>query len=132
MTRKESRELAFVLLFEYSFSSETAEELFDIALEAGLDEPDDYCKSVVSLAIENLSDTDNIISTYSKGWRIERISKVALAVLRLAVTEMRFMDEVPASVSINEAVELIKKYATEQDAAFVNGILGSYLREEKE
>ena len=132
MTRKESREMAFTMLFEYSFTEDTAEELFDVAAEAGLAEPDNYCKQAVSLAIENVSEIDEIVAKYSKGWKLERISKVALAALRLAMTELRFFDDIPDSVSVNEAVELIKKYATEQDASFANGILGSYLRAGKE
>ena len=132
MTRKESREMAFTMLFEYSFTEDTAEELFDVAAEAGLAEPDNYCKQAVSLAIENVSEIDEIVAKYSKGWKLERISKGALAALRLAMTELRFFDDIPDSVSVNEAVELIKKYATEQDASFANGILGSYLRAGKE
>ena len=132
MTRKESREMAFTMLFEYSFTEDTAEELFDVAAEAGLAEPDNYCKQAVSIAIENVSEIDEIVAKYSKGWKLERISKVALAALRLAMTELRFFDDIPDSVSVNEAVELIKKYATEQDASFANGILGSYLRAGRE
>ena len=132
MTRKESREMAFTMLFEYSFTADSAEELFSIAEEAGIPAADDYCKRVVELAIENVNAIDETIGKYSKGWKPERISKVGLAALRLAVTELRFFDDIPDSVSVNEAVELIKKYATEQDASFANGILGSYLRAGKE
>ena len=128
MTRKESREQAFILLFEYSFSRDSAEELFTIADEAGLFVEDEYCRSVVSLAIDNVTDIDEIIGEYSKGWKIDRLSKVSLAALRLAIAEIMFMTEIPVSVSANEAVEIIKKYATEQDATFANGILGSYIR----
>lgn len=132
MTRKESREMAFTMLFEYSFTADSAEELFSIAEEAGIPAADDYCKRVVELAIENIKVIDETIGKYSKGWKTDRISKVGLAALRLAVTELRFFDDIPDSVSVNEAVELIKKYATEQDASFANGILGSYLRAGKE
>lgn len=128
MTRKESREQAFILLFEYSFSRESAEELFSLADEAGIYVEDDYCKKVVGLAIENVSEIDDVIAKYLKGWKIERVSKVALAALRLAVAEILYFDDIPESVSVNEAVELIKKYATEQDASYSNGVLGSYLK----
>ncbi len=128
MTRKESREQAFILLFEYSFCRDSAEELFAIADEAGVYVEDEYCRSVVGLAIENISNIDGIIGEYAKGWALERISKVSLAALRLAVSEIMFIPEIPESVSANEAIELIKKYATEQDASFANGILGSYIR----
>lgn len=132
MTRKESREQAFILLFEYSFSGDTAQELFDTADEAGVFVEDEYCSKVVETAIENIEAVDGVIAQYSKGWSADRISKVALAALRLAITEIRSFDDIPDSVSINEAVELIKKYATEQDASFANGILGSYVRAGKQ
>ncbi len=128
MTRKESREQAFILLFEYSFSPDTAEELFAVADEAGLYVEDEYCRSAVELAISGISDIDAVISEYTKGWKLERLSRVSLAALRLAIAEIMFIPEIPESVSANEAIELIKKYATEQDASFANGILGSYIR----
>ncbi|MBO4468554.1 MAG: transcription antitermination factor NusB, partial [Clostridia bacterium] len=65
------------------------------------------------------------ISTNAIGWSIGRISKTALAILRLAIFEMKYMEDIPVSVSINEAVELSKKYATKEDASFVNGILST-------
>ena len=128
MTRKESREQAFILLFEYSFSGDSAEELFAVANEAGIKEHDDYCIKVVNDAINNIDTIDELISKYSKGWSTSRISKVALAALRLAIAEICYFDDIPASVSINEGVELIKKYASDQDASFANGILGSIVR----
>ena len=128
MTRKESREQAFILLFEYSFTGDTAEELFAIAEESGVKECDNYCIEAVNNTIDNIADIDELISKYSKGWSTSRISKVALAALRLAIAEIRYLDDIPASVSINECVELIKKYASEQDASFANGILGSIVR----
>lgn len=132
MTRKESREQAFILLFEHSFGSVSAEELFAIAEETGICVDDEYCKKAVICAIDNLALTDEKIGALSKGWSAERISKVTLAALRLAITEILYFDDIPNSVSINEAVEIIKKYATEQDAAFANGILGSFVRKMKE
>lgn len=128
MTRKESREQAFILLFEYSFNGDSAEELIESATDAGFYVEDEFCSEVVKKAIENVESTDSVISEYAKGWKTERLSRVVLAALRLAVTEIRYFDDIPESVSINEAVELIKKYATEQDAAFANGILGSVVK----
>ena len=77
-----------------------------------------------------MQEIDSVISSNLKNWKLERISKVALAVLRLAIYEMSFVDEVPVSVSINEAVELCKKFAIKEDAAFVNGILGTVAKSE--
>ena len=128
MTRKESREQAFILLFEYSFTGDSADDLFAIAKETGVKEYDDYCKKAVNDAIDNVDVIDELIAKYSKGWSTARISKVALAALRIAIAEIKFFDDIPTSVSINECVELIKKYASEQDASFANGILGSVVR----
>jgi N utilization substance protein B len=128
MTRKESREQAFVLLFEYSFCGDTPEELFDIAEEAGVCVDGEFCKRAVETTIANVSEIDALISQFAKGWTVQRLSKVVLSALRLAICEIEFFDVIPDSVSINEAVELIKKYASEQDASFANGILGSISR----
>lgn len=128
MTRKEAREQAFILLFEHSFSGDNAQELISAAEEAELYTEDSFSKQVLSLAIENITQLNSVISEFAKGWKIERLSKVSLAALRLALTEIIYFDDIPSSVSVNEAVELIKKYASEQDASFANGILGSYLR----
>ncbi len=128
MTRKEAREQAFILLFEHSFSGDNAQELINAAEEAELYTEDSFSKQVLSLAIENITQLNSVISEFAKDWKIERLSKVSLAALRLALTEIIYFDDIPSSVSVNEAVELIKKYASEQDASFANGILGSYLR----
>lgn len=132
MTRSELREQAFILLFEYSFCKESAEELFDIARETDTFVEDEYLKEVVSTAIANIFQIDELIGKYSNGWSAERIARVTLAALRVAVAEIKYIDTIPESVSINEAVEIIKKYATEQDAAFANGILGSIVRADKD
>ena len=115
-----------------TFTQDSAEELFSVANDAGINEFDDYCVKVVNNAIDNVSQIDELISKYSKGWSTSRISKVALAALRLAVCEIQYFDDIPSSVSVNECVELIKKYASVQDASFANGILGSIIRADGE
>lgn len=79
---------------------------------------------------EKQAEIDPVIEKYSVGWKIARMSKVAVAVLRLAVYEILYT-ETPVGVAINEAVELSKKYASKEDCAFVNGVLGSVAKEEK-
>lgn len=125
MTRKMAREEAFILIFEKVFSKESVEDILEIAREARDLEPDDYIKTVFSGVYDNLEEIDGLISENTVGWKIERISKTALAVLRLSIFEIKYMDDIPLSVSINEAVEICKKYATGEDASFVNGILSS-------
>ena len=99
-----------------------AEEVRDI-------EADDYVKNVFFGVFENIQPIDELISNNAVGWSIKRITKTALAILRLAIYEIKFYDEIPVSVSINEAVELAKKYATKEDASFINGILSTIVKE---
>ena len=91
----------------------------------------EFVKTLAFRAWENLESIDAVIEKYAKGWKLSRISKVALAVLRMAICEMLYFEDIPVGVSINEAVELCKKYAAKEDASFVNGLLGSVSKEEK-
>lgn len=125
MTRKQAREETFILIFERQFNNDPLDELLELAVEVRDIEPDDYIKQVFFGVYENVEELDKIISDCAVGWSILRISKTALAVLRLALFEIKFMTDIPVSVSINEAVELCKKYATKEDASFVNGILAT-------
>ena len=129
MTRKQAREEAFILVFEKEFNDNTVEEILETAKEVRDLIPDEYISTVFSGVFEHLEELDGIISDKSVGWKIGRISKTALSILRLAIFEMKYLDDIPVSVSINEAVELCKKYATGDDASFVNGILPSVAQE---
>ena len=129
MTRREAREQAFALLFEKSFHADNSmRELIDMNIEFGTIEDDEFANSLAIQAWDKLEEIDALIEKYAIGWRKNRISRVSLAVLRLAICEMLYREDIPASVSINEAVELCKKYGGEDDFAFVNGILGSYVK----
>lgn len=125
MKRKQAREEAFILIFEKVFNSDSVEEILELANEVRDLEADDYIKTVFKGVYDNLEMLDETISQNAIGWSIGRISKTALCVLRLSLFEIKFMDDIPVSVSINEAVELCKKYATQDDASFVNGILST-------
>ena len=130
MTRREEREQAFILLFEKSFNQEIElDELYDFAVENEAITGSEFIKKLISETWENVTEIDTVIEKYAHGWKISRISKVALAVLRLAICEIKYFDDIPVGVSINEAVELCKKYAAKDDSAFVNGILGSVSKE---
>ncbi len=128
MTRRQAREEAFILIFEKVFNNDSVSDILELASETRDLVPDDYIKTVFSGVYDNLEALDGIISENSIGWNISRISKTALSVLRLAIFEIKFMDDIPAAVSINEAVELCKKYATTDDASFVNGILSTVVK----
>lgn len=125
MTRREAREEAFILIFEKQFNNIEVDEILEIASEVRDLKPNDYIKTVFSGVYGNLESIDNIISDNAIGWKIGRISKVSLCILRLAIFEINYMEDIPVSVSINEAVELAKKYATKEDASFINGILST-------
>ena len=125
MTRKQAREEAFILIFEKQFNDSPLEEILDLAVEVRDIKPDDYIKNAFFGVYSNIGDIDKIISDNAVGWSIDRLSKTALAVLRLSVYEMKYVEEIPVAVSINEAVEILKKYATKQDASYVNGILST-------
>lgn len=129
MTRREAREQAFALLFEKSFHSETEmKDIIDMNIEFGTIEDDEFANSLAVDAWDKLEEIDGLIEKYAIGWRKNRISRVSLAVLRLAICEMLCREDIPASVSINEAVELCRKYASEDEYSFVNGILGTVAR----
>ena len=130
MTRKEERELAFTLIFEKIFNDDlTVEEIIKNAVEARLIEENVFSCSLAQLTYDNRDEIDKIISENSVGWKIERLPKVTLAIMRLAFCELLYVPSVPTGVTINEAVELAKKFASQEDASFINGILGKYVRE---
>lgn len=128
MTRKMAREEAFILIFEKAFNDSSIDEILELAAEVRELKPDEYIKKVFTGVFENIEEIDAIISEYAVGWKIQRISKTALSLLRLAIFEIKYIDDIPNSVSINEAVDLCKKYATKEDSAFLNGILSTVVK----
>lgn len=104
----------------------------DIAIETEVISKDKMTADIVKKAEENIEDIDAVIEQNLKGWSKQRISKVSLALLRMAVCEMKYFDKVPVGVSINEAVEICKVYGSDEDKGFVNGILGSISREKED
>lgn len=129
MTRREIREQAFVLLFEKMFNEDsTLTDLADYAQESGLFSVHPDAMKIAVCTIDNIASLDERLSALSRKWSLSRLSRVTLTVLRLAASEILYFDDIPVSVSINEAVELAKKYATAEDASFINGILGTLAR----
>lgn len=130
MTRRQAREQAFTLIFEKSFHPEIkVEELISMAVEARYLQTDEFAVLLAKTADERQPEIDSIIEKNAIGWKKDRISRVSLSLLRLALCEMLFIEEVPTNVSINEAVELAKLYASQEDAAFINGVLGTAARQ---
>ena len=132
MKRQKSREKAMELLFSMELSKNTYEETIETFIEdyeMDLKTIDvDYIKNVVKVVTDNLEDIDSRIVNALVKWKLDRVSKVNLTILRLAVGEMLFVDDVPGSVAINEAVELTKKYSDEKSTSFVNGVLDKVLK----
>lgn len=129
MKRRQSREQAFMLVFERSFRDESIEEIIEQATDGRNIVVDDFAKNLAKETCDRLISIDDIIQKYSTKWKLNRLPRVTLAILRLSVCEIDNVDEVPISVSINEAVELAKKFSTEDDASYINGVLGAYVRE---
>ena len=126
MNRKTARENAFILLFELaSKNDETAEEIFEKATVDRSLEFDDFVKGVFFGVNENLKIIDECIEKSLIGWKSARLSIVSKAILRLAVYELMFVQDIPAKVSINEGIELSKKYDDEKAYALVNGALNA-------
>lgn len=127
--RRKSREQAFIILFEKSFNEDLSfDEIVNIAIESEVIAEDAFMNSILEAAQNNISEIDGEIEKNLKGWSKSRISKVSLALLRLAIAEMKFIEDVPVGVSINEAVEICKLYGSDEDKSFINGVLGSVAR----
>lgn len=125
ISRREERQQALNFVFERLFRDDSAEEAFEDALDARDTEISDYAKMIVKGVEEHIDEIDRLIEENLKGWKKNRIAKLSLTIMRIAVFEMLYIDSVPASVSINEAVELAKNYATVEDSSFINGVLGA-------
>ena len=129
MSRHIEREHAFIVGFESLFDDSDIIDIISNASEALEWYKSDYVEAVSVGVFEKREELDEIINRYLKrGWSTARISKVTLALLRLAIYEIKYVDDVPESVAVNEAVELCKEYATESDASLLNGILGSVIK----
>ncbi len=124
--RSEEREQAFCLLFQSLFNTDENFEIY----EENIESVGDYARSIAFGVEEKKDNLDGLIEKYSKGWKVKRLPKVNLAILRLAAYEILFVDDVPESVAINEAVELAKKYSGESDYSFINGVLGALVKGE--
>lgn len=146
MVRQTARELAVHLAYELNFTDKPVETLLEYRLSpevfASLSEEDPlyaevpdkrqdkYIRKLVSGLSEHAPELDLYIAKYAKGWQFSRIPMVATAIMRVAMYEILYMPEIPNRVAINEAVEIAKKYETPETVRFINGILGSFSRQE--
>ncbi len=128
MKRKKSRENAFIVIFESFFFDEKEEDFL-----ARIERMEDlsfssYSKELISGVLKKRDELDSKIKLYLKNWEIERISKILIAILEISFYEILYVDDVDFPVSINEAVELAKKYFGGDGPSFVNGVLGSFVK----
>lgn len=134
MKRRELREHIFELLFriEFNGSEEMPDQirLFFDSLEEFREEDQSYMEEKYARIVEKLPEIDKKIEETAKGWKLSRMGKVDLTILRLAVYEIEYDDDVPVGVAINEAVELSKKFGGDDSPAFINGILGKIGKKE--
>jgi transcription antitermination protein NusB len=130
-TRRAGRELALKLLFQVDIAGAPLEEALALALEATTHKAETvtFARQLVEGALAHLTEIDQILKKYSRQWPLDRMANVDRCILYLAAFEIMFSGEVPDSVAVDEAVELAKKYSTAESGRFVNGILGSLLRD---
>ncbi|MDD6395736.1 MAG: transcription antitermination factor NusB [Firmicutes bacterium] len=132
--RREARQQAFELIFEKSFCKDENENAHNIEciIEAAADARDmelsPYARQVFSGVFEHIEEIDGYISQYSRARSFRRLSKVVLAALRLAIYEILYVDDLEPTISINEAIELTKKFSGKDEAGFVNGVLGGFMQ----
>ena len=133
MNRKTARDLAFKLLYQADIQKEDGEVVFDIAKEEYEidDKSKEYIGNILYGVEENAENINDIISEKSEGWKINRISKISLACLKLGIFEILYCDDIPDQVAANEAVGLAKLYEGDQAAKFVNGILSVVIKEKE-
>lgn len=146
MTRSSAREIAFHLVFELSFSNQIADEFLSSALTPETfarlvtEEPlyqeypnakqKGYITTLVRGVYEHREELDAFISRYAVGWKFSRLSHATVSILRICMYEVLYIKEVPLASAINEAIELAKRYEEDSMVPFINGILGSFVREE--
>ena len=145
MTRTNARQLALQLSFAVSAGSDVGPDAFfdedyfralpaedALFTEIPGEEERAYISALVTGVRDHREELDDLIEQFSHGWKLSRISRTALAVLRVALYEILYMPDIPAAASINEAVELAKRFGRDQSPSFINGILGKLAREEDE
>lgn len=146
MNRSTAREIAVHFAFELAFSDERAEQLLERELtpesfaQRAQDEPMyadfpgegelGYIATLVRGVGSHGAELDGYIDKYAKGWKFSRIDRVASAIMRVTMYEILYMPDIPNKVAINEAVEIAKNYLDDEVVKFINGILGSFVREE--
>ncbi len=140
-TRRQARELALQFLYQYDSLKESSTDTEDVGelLSTFWDENDvpidddtrEFSSTLIMGSCSNLTKVDGVITTYSEHWRLNRMSTIDRNILRIAIYELAYLSNIPPAVTINEAVELGKRFGTEESGSFINGILDK-IKEAKE
>ncbi|OFH72530.1 transcription antitermination factor NusB [Listeria monocytogenes] len=128
MKRREAREKALQALFQIELNEMSLDQAIKNIME---DELDDYMEKLVEGVMANKAEIDAIIEPNLDNWRMDRLSKVDLSLLRLSVYEIKYLDDVPNRVSLNESIEIAKIYSDEKSSKFINGVLANIAPEDK-
>lgn len=132
MNRRKSREIAMKLLFEMTINKEEYREVlenFKQNTEMKLDDVDfEYIIKIIQGVEENIDLIDNKIQENLRNWKLNRISKMNMSILRLAIYEILFVEDVPDKVAVNESIEIAKKYSDDNAPSFINGVLGNMIK----
>ncbi|HHQ1149346.1 TPA: transcription antitermination factor NusB [Listeria innocua] len=128
MKRREAREKALQALFQIELNEMSLNQAIKNIME---DEQDDYMEQLVEGVMANKAEIDAIIEPNLDNWRIDRLNKVDLSLLRLSVYEIKYLDDVPNRVSLNESIEIAKIYSDEKSSKFINGVLANIAPEDK-
>jgi N utilization substance protein B len=129
MKRQQERDQAFLFIFENEFHESGFDEIIEAKKLSEDIKISKFAEKIFCGIEEHKSEIESLIEKNIIGWSKERLSKVAVSIFKVAIYEMIFEEKIPVSVSINEAVELAKKYGTEKDAIFINGVLGTIARQ---
>jgi len=132
MNRRKSREIAMKLLFEMTINKEDYEEIllnFKENTDINLEDLDfQYIKNIINGIEEKKEEIDKKIQDNLKNWKLSRLSKIDITILRISTYEMLYTEEVPDKVAVNEAIELAKKYSSDNSPSFINGVLGNMIK----
>jgi len=127
--RGKARKRALDILYASDLRGEKAVEALDRAIESGEGPSNEYTAEIVRGVVEHQARIDELLSTYAKGWTLQRMPAVDRNVLRLGVWELLYADDVPDAVAVSEAMNLVRDLSTDDSPAFVNGVLGGILRD---
>jgi N utilization substance protein B len=130
MGRKRARESTMKLLYQMEINEDFSDKLINLFFENNTfnEEEKEYILDATSKIVNNMEKIDSYIEKNIENWEINRLAKIDLCVLRIAIYEILFRPDIPVEVSINEAIEISKKYSSSQSSKFVNGVLGSIVR----